>query len=97
MFVQLWCSFFHLFFSSCGCGCLRLGGEALDYFIGLTSESHREAWNSLLMLLLTKTLRLPKDKVGAWKVRKSKHTQPVRDGPRQHVSSASGSSPEAVS
>uniref|UniRef100_H3CH50 ARF guanine nucleotide exchange factor 2 n=1 Tax=Tetraodon nigroviridis TaxID=99883 RepID=H3CH50_TETNG len=41
---------------------LLLGGEALDYFIGLTSESHREAWNSLLMLLLTKTLRLPKDK-----------------------------------
>ncbi|XP_072315866.1 brefeldin A-inhibited guanine nucleotide-exchange protein 2 [Eucyclogobius newberryi] len=33
--------------------------EALDYFISLTSESHREAWNSLLMLLLTRTMRLP--------------------------------------
>uniref|UniRef100_A0A3B5QF98 ARF guanine nucleotide exchange factor 2 n=1 Tax=Xiphophorus maculatus TaxID=8083 RepID=A0A3B5QF98_XIPMA len=36
--------------------------EALSYFISLTSESHREAWNSLLMLLLTRTLRLPDDK-----------------------------------
>uniref|UniRef100_A0A3Q2PHQ2 ARF guanine nucleotide exchange factor 2 n=1 Tax=Fundulus heteroclitus TaxID=8078 RepID=A0A3Q2PHQ2_FUNHE len=36
--------------------------EALGYFISLTSESHREAWNSLLMLLLTRTLRLPDDK-----------------------------------
>ncbi|TNM86324.1 hypothetical protein fugu_006554 [Takifugu bimaculatus] len=36
--------------------------QALDYFISLTSESHREAWNSLLMLLLTKTLQLPNDK-----------------------------------
>uniref|UniRef100_A0A3B3ZMZ8 SEC7 domain-containing protein n=1 Tax=Periophthalmus magnuspinnatus TaxID=409849 RepID=A0A3B3ZMZ8_9GOBI len=36
--------------------------EALDYFISLTSESHREAWNSLLMLLLTRTLRLPDEK-----------------------------------
>ncbi|XP_054602182.1 brefeldin A-inhibited guanine nucleotide-exchange protein 2 isoform X2 [Nothobranchius furzeri] len=36
--------------------------EALSYFISLTSESHREAWNSLLMLLLTRTLRLPDGK-----------------------------------
>ncbi|XP_037540964.1 brefeldin A-inhibited guanine nucleotide-exchange protein 2 [Nematolebias whitei] len=36
--------------------------EALSYFISLTSESHREAWNMLLMLLLTRTLRLPDDK-----------------------------------
>uniref|UniRef100_A0A3Q3B4E0 ADP-ribosylation factor guanine nucleotide-exchange factor 2 (brefeldin A-inhibited) n=1 Tax=Kryptolebias marmoratus TaxID=37003 RepID=A0A3Q3B4E0_KRYMA len=36
--------------------------EALSYFISLTSESHREAWNSLLLLLLTRTLRLPDDK-----------------------------------
>lgn len=56
----------------CVCvGLPRLCGEALDYFISLTSESHREAWNSLLMLLLTRTLRLPKDKVGRRKVHRS--------------------------
>lgn len=47
----------------CVCVLSRLCAEALNYFIHLTSESHREAWNSLLMLLLTKTLQLPKDKV----------------------------------
>lgn len=36
--------------------------ESLDYFIDLTSESHREAWNSLLMLMLTRTLRLNDEK-----------------------------------
>uniref|UniRef100_A0A7N8YMD5 ADP-ribosylation factor guanine nucleotide-exchange factor 2 (brefeldin A-inhibited) n=1 Tax=Mastacembelus armatus TaxID=205130 RepID=A0A7N8YMD5_9TELE len=41
---------------------LLVCSEALAYFINLTSESHREAWNSLLMLLLTRTLRLPDDK-----------------------------------
>ncbi|MGH0145720.1 UNVERIFIED_CONTAM: hypothetical protein FKN15_024671 [Acipenser sinensis] len=32
--------------------------EALSYFITLTSESHREAWTNLLLLLLTKTLKM---------------------------------------
>ncbi|KAK9515738.1 hypothetical protein VZT92_026363 [Zoarces viviparus] len=41
---------------------LLVCSEALAYFISLTSESHREAWNSLLMLLLTRTLRLPDNK-----------------------------------
>ena len=41
---------------------VRVCSEALAYFISLTSESHREAWNSLLMLLLTRTLRLPDNK-----------------------------------
>ncbi|KAG7472307.1 hypothetical protein MATL_G00107540 [Megalops atlanticus] len=41
---------------------LLVCSEALAYFITLTSESHREAWTSLLLLLLTKTLRLPDDK-----------------------------------
>ncbi|XP_072222725.1 brefeldin A-inhibited guanine nucleotide-exchange protein 2 isoform X1 [Leuresthes tenuis] len=41
---------------------LLVCSEALGYFISLTSESHREAWNSLLMLLLTRTLRLPDNK-----------------------------------
>uniref|UniRef100_A0A8C7PWW7 ADP-ribosylation factor guanine nucleotide-exchange factor 2 (brefeldin A-inhibited) n=1 Tax=Oncorhynchus mykiss TaxID=8022 RepID=A0A8C7PWW7_ONCMY len=37
---------------------LLVCSEALAYFISLTSESHREAWTSLLLLLLTRTLRL---------------------------------------
>uniref|UniRef100_A0A667Z9P2 ARF guanine nucleotide exchange factor 2 n=1 Tax=Myripristis murdjan TaxID=586833 RepID=A0A667Z9P2_9TELE len=41
---------------------LLVCSEALAYFISLTSESHREAWTSLLMLLLTRTLRLPDEK-----------------------------------
>lgn len=41
---------------------LHVCSEALAYFISLTSESHREAWTSLLLLLLTRTLRLPDDK-----------------------------------
>uniref|UniRef100_A0A8C2FYY2 ADP-ribosylation factor guanine nucleotide-exchange factor 2 (brefeldin A-inhibited) n=1 Tax=Cyprinus carpio TaxID=7962 RepID=A0A8C2FYY2_CYPCA len=41
---------------------LQVCSEALAYFITLTSESHREAWTSLLLLLLTRTLRLPDDK-----------------------------------
>lgn len=49
--------------AACVCS-FRVCSEALAYFISLTSESHREAWNSLLMLLLTRTLRLPDDKAG---------------------------------
>ena len=45
------------------CAPRRVCSEALAYFITLTSESHREAWTSLLLLLLTKTLRLPDTKV----------------------------------
>ncbi|XP_061541311.1 brefeldin A-inhibited guanine nucleotide-exchange protein 2 isoform X1 [Phycodurus eques] len=41
---------------------LLVCSEALAYFVNLTSESHREAWNNLLLLLLTRTLRLPDDK-----------------------------------
>nr|XP_057906847.1 brefeldin A-inhibited guanine nucleotide-exchange protein 2 [Doryrhamphus excisus] len=41
---------------------LLVCSEALSYFISLTSESHREAWNSVLMLLLTRTLRMPDHK-----------------------------------
>jgi len=47
----------------CVCVFFRVCSEALAYFINLTSESHREAWTSLLLLLLTRTLRLPDDKV----------------------------------
>ncbi|MBN3299867.1 BIG2 protein, partial [Amia calva] len=41
---------------------LQVCSEALAYFITLTSESHREAWTNLLLLLLTKTLKLTDDK-----------------------------------
>lgn len=51
--------------------------EALAYFISLTSESHREAWTSLLLLLLTRTLRLPDDKVIPFTHTEDKPTQTV--------------------
>ncbi|KAK6303928.1 hypothetical protein J4Q44_G00263820 [Coregonus suidteri] len=41
---------------------LLVCSEALAYFISLTSESHREAWTNLLLLLLSRTLRLTNDK-----------------------------------
>ncbi|XP_058847154.1 brefeldin A-inhibited guanine nucleotide-exchange protein 2-like isoform X1 [Acipenser ruthenus] len=41
---------------------LSVCSEALSYFITLTSESHREAWTNLLLLLLTKTLKMNNEK-----------------------------------
>lgn len=42
--------------------------EALAYFVTVSSESHREAWTNLLLLLLTKTLKISDDKVRkGWK------------------------------
>ncbi|XP_041112356.1 brefeldin A-inhibited guanine nucleotide-exchange protein 2-like isoform X1 [Polyodon spathula] len=41
---------------------LSVCSEALSYFITLTSESHREAWTNLLLLLLTKTLKMSDEK-----------------------------------
>ncbi|XP_013378695.1 brefeldin A-inhibited guanine nucleotide-exchange protein 1 isoform X2 [Lingula anatina] len=32
--------------------------EAMQYFLSLQSESHRETWSSLLLLILTKTLKM---------------------------------------
>ncbi|XP_021363171.1 brefeldin A-inhibited guanine nucleotide-exchange protein 1-like isoform X5 [Mizuhopecten yessoensis] len=32
--------------------------EALDYFLALQSDSHREAWSSLLILILTRLLKM---------------------------------------
>jgi brefeldin A-inhibited guanine nucleotide-exchange protein len=37
--------------------------EALGYFLSLTSESHREAWTCLLLLMLTRIFKMPDDKV----------------------------------
>uniref|UniRef100_A0A8B9SZS4 ARF guanine nucleotide exchange factor 2 n=1 Tax=Anas platyrhynchos TaxID=8839 RepID=A0A8B9SZS4_ANAPL len=39
--------------------------EALAYFITVNSESHREAWTNLLLLLLTKTLKINDEKFRA--------------------------------
>nr|XP_060480336.1 brefeldin A-inhibited guanine nucleotide-exchange protein 2 [Panthera onca] len=44
---------------------LTVCSEALAYFITVNSESHREAWTSLLLLLLTKTLKINDDKFKA--------------------------------
>ncbi|XP_072323721.1 brefeldin A-inhibited guanine nucleotide-exchange protein 1 isoform X2 [Scyliorhinus torazame] len=37
---------------------LNVCSEALSYFLTLTSESHREAWTNLLLLFLTKVLKI---------------------------------------
>ncbi|XP_069507381.1 brefeldin A-inhibited guanine nucleotide-exchange protein 2 [Ambystoma mexicanum] len=41
---------------------LKVCSEALAYFITVNSESHREAWTNLLLLLLTKTLKISDEK-----------------------------------
>uniref|UniRef100_A0A8D0G8Y6 ARF guanine nucleotide exchange factor 1 n=1 Tax=Sphenodon punctatus TaxID=8508 RepID=A0A8D0G8Y6_SPHPU len=42
---------------------LNVCSEALSYFLTLTSESHREAWTNLLLLFLTKVLKISDDRV----------------------------------
>lgn len=37
--------------------------EALEYFLQLQSEGHREAWTSLLLLVLTRLLKMPDNRV----------------------------------
>ncbi|XP_077991507.1 brefeldin A-inhibited guanine nucleotide-exchange protein 1-like [Glandiceps talaboti] len=39
--------------------------EALDYFLKLDSESHRESWRSILVLFLTKVIKLQDDRFKA--------------------------------
>jgi brefeldin A-inhibited guanine nucleotide-exchange protein len=39
--------------------------DALTYFASLQSDGHREAWNSLLLLLLTRCLRMPEERFQA--------------------------------
>uniref|UniRef100_A0A8C3LGB5 ADP ribosylation factor guanine nucleotide exchange factor 1 n=1 Tax=Chrysolophus pictus TaxID=9089 RepID=A0A8C3LGB5_CHRPC len=43
---------------------LNVCSEALSYFLTLTSESHREAWTNLLLLFLTKVLKISDERVG---------------------------------
>lgn len=44
---------------------LNVCSDALAYFITVNSESHREAWTNLLLLLLTKTLKVSDEKFRA--------------------------------
>jgi len=36
---------------------------ALEYFLMLPSNAHRDTWTNLLLLCLTKVLKLPEDRV----------------------------------
>lgn len=42
---------------------LSVCSEAVAYFLALTSESHREAWTNLLLLFLTKVLKISDERV----------------------------------
>uniref|UniRef100_A0A4W5PNF3 SEC7 domain-containing protein n=1 Tax=Hucho hucho TaxID=62062 RepID=A0A4W5PNF3_9TELE len=44
---------------------LNVCSEALAYFLTLTSESHREAWTNLLLLFLTKVVKISNDRFKA--------------------------------
>lgn len=37
--------------------------EALEYFLSLQSESHRDAWTNILLLILMRILKMPDDRV----------------------------------
>uniref|UniRef100_A0A4W4GBQ3 SEC7 domain-containing protein n=1 Tax=Electrophorus electricus TaxID=8005 RepID=A0A4W4GBQ3_ELEEL len=44
---------------------LNVCSDAVAYFLTLTSESHREAWTNLLLLFLTKALKISDDRFKA--------------------------------
>uniref|UniRef100_A0A1A7YY29 ADP-ribosylation factor guanine nucleotide-exchange factor 1(Brefeldin A-inhibited) n=1 Tax=Iconisemion striatum TaxID=60296 RepID=A0A1A7YY29_9TELE len=44
---------------------LNVCSEAVSYFLALTSESHREAWTNLLLLFLTKVLKISDERFKA--------------------------------
>ncbi|XP_059050657.1 brefeldin A-inhibited guanine nucleotide-exchange protein 1 [Achroia grisella] len=39
--------------------------EALEYFAGVTNETHRDAWTSILLLILTRILKMPDERFAA--------------------------------
>uniref|UniRef100_A0A5S6Q9P9 SEC7 domain-containing protein n=1 Tax=Trichuris muris TaxID=70415 RepID=A0A5S6Q9P9_TRIMR len=39
-------------------GLIRMGNEALSYFVTLKAEKHRDAWTPIVLLLFSRTLRL---------------------------------------
>lgn len=44
-------------------GMFRLSHDALEYYVTLPSESHREAWSTVLMLMFMKFLQLTDEQV----------------------------------
>lgn len=42
---------------------IAISKEALEYYLHLQSEAHRDAWTSLLLLILTRLLKMPDDRV----------------------------------
>jgi hypothetical protein len=41
----------------------RLTRDSLEYYVTLQSESHRDAWTNVLILLLTKLLKFNEERV----------------------------------
>jgi hypothetical protein len=41
----------------------RITRDSLDYYLTLQSESHRDAWTNVLILLLTKLLKFNEERV----------------------------------
>lgn len=42
---------------------IAISKEALEYYLQLQSEAHRDAWTTLLLLILTRLLKMPDDRV----------------------------------
>lgn len=61
------------------CLCCSVCSEAVAYFLALTSESHREAWTNLLLLFLTKVLKISDERVRIHTVDDFSHIWCVRD------------------
>lgn len=47
------------------CSVASVCRDSLEYFLSLQSDSHREAWGSLMILLITRLLKLPDDRVSS--------------------------------
>lgn len=45
---------------------IAISKEALEYYLHLQSEAHRDAWTSLLLLILTRLLKMPDDRVSKY-------------------------------
>ncbi|XP_055713597.1 brefeldin A-inhibited guanine nucleotide-exchange protein 1 [Phlebotomus papatasi] len=44
---------------------IAVSQEALEYFLNLQSETHRETWTSILLLVLTRLLKMPDNRFAA--------------------------------
>ncbi|XP_055681945.1 brefeldin A-inhibited guanine nucleotide-exchange protein 1 [Lutzomyia longipalpis] len=44
---------------------IAVSQEALDYFLNLQSETHRETWTTILLLVLTRLLKMPDSRFAA--------------------------------